>query len=556
VLRTDSLSVRGGSIDASDVALASPSWFEGLSLGRTSSSGLAAVAVVPALCGVWLLLAPDVVLSREMTWDLLFNLAGAWHLANGHVLHVDVYTPFGPLTFWPTLLGFQIVGATPVAFLVGQIAVLAGVFALAVPAAARRLPPLPAAIFVIYLVLLVLLPANVGDAPNAYSFAMSYNRWGWAVLAIVCLILFVAPRRTPATPWLDLSFTGLSIACLFLLKVTFAAAALAAVLLAVILVRHVRERARDWLALLAVAVGAMVPPVHEAYYGDLFRAEVERIDLTAHLNTIVANRSEFAVYAMIVLALAWLWQRGWTRFEAVASAVVLTGLGLAVLTQNAQVGDVPLGIVISLIGYTAVADAWRRHPAATTSELRILVMLALVGPLFSIGAAAKVLVGYYSAAMRTDALLTVSTTNLRGLAVPAHDHDVPRVLAAAGHVLEGSHRDPPLRDPIAQSEYVRSLVEAAELLAHQPVRVLVLDQVNPLPFMLGYPPPRGGHLWLTAEVSPLAADALLGDVDVVLVPKYSTFPSVTAYGLSTYGADLARRFPSRRETPHWTVLRR
>ncbi|WP_296378521.1 hypothetical protein [Reyranella sp.] len=28
--------------------------------------------------------------------------------------------------------------------------------------------------------LLVLRPANVGDPPNAYSFAMVYNRYGWS----------------------------------------------------------------------------------------------------------------------------------------------------------------------------------------------------------------------------------------------------------------------------------------------------------------------------------------------------------------------------------------
>ena len=41
------------------------------------------------LAAALLLIAPGAVLSRDMTWDLLFNLSGAWHIHNGHVPHVD-----------------------------------------------------------------------------------------------------------------------------------------------------------------------------------------------------------------------------------------------------------------------------------------------------------------------------------------------------------------------------------------------------------------------------------------------------------------------------------
>lgn len=39
---------------------------------------------------------------------------------------------------------------------------------------------MPAEPFVVFVCLLVLRPANVGDPPNAYSFAMVYNRYGWS----------------------------------------------------------------------------------------------------------------------------------------------------------------------------------------------------------------------------------------------------------------------------------------------------------------------------------------------------------------------------------------
>ena len=85
-----------------------------------------------------------------MTWDFLYNLSGAWHLQHGHVAHVDFHEPVGQLNFMLTLLGFELVGPTPFAFLVGVAVVAAVVFVSASLAAMRRLPVLPAALFVIF----------------------------------------------------------------------------------------------------------------------------------------------------------------------------------------------------------------------------------------------------------------------------------------------------------------------------------------------------------------------------------------------------------------------
>ena len=137
---------------------------ESLTLGETSAWMLAIAAGVPVLAGAWVLLASGLVLSREMTWDLLFNLEGAWHIEHGHVPHRDFHDPLGPLSFALTNLGFRFVGPTAMAFIVGELIALAMLFPVAVVAAAGRLAPLPAFLVVLYVGLLILQPANVGDA--------------------------------------------------------------------------------------------------------------------------------------------------------------------------------------------------------------------------------------------------------------------------------------------------------------------------------------------------------------------------------------------------------
>ena len=532
---------------------------ERLTRGDTSAWLVAIAAGIPVLAGVWVLLASGLVLSREMTWDLLFNLEGAWHIEHGHAPHRDFHDPLGPLSFALTNLGFRVTGPVPMAFIAGELIVLALLFPTAVVAAAGRLAPLPAFLVVLYVGLLILQPANVGDLLYAYSFAMSYNRWAWAALTILGLLLFVAPRGEKGRPWLDLAMAGGLVVFLFYLKITFAVVALGGMVAAIVIARHVRERWRWWSALVVLIVLIIAAPFNHPYLRDTSQFAMSgyaRVDLFGHLNVFAANRAEFTLYAATIGLLAWLWQSGRSGFEAVVSAALLTGIGMFVLSQNAQQADMPVGIVITALAYNTVAALGRGPRAVRPSELTTILLIVLVWPVMSVGASAKVLAGYYRATTKLPQLLMPDTFNLRGLAVPARDADVSDALARAGYEVRSPLREPPLRDPLAQGEYVETLIEAAALLNDRPQRILILDQVNPLPFVLGYPPPRGSTLWLSPHAPERAPHEVFDDVDVVLVPKYSTYAPGTAYLLDTYGGYLAQTFPVRTQSASWTFLRR
>src|SRR4051812_3690098 len=95
---------------------------------------------LPLLIGGGAMLLSPVVLSREMTWDFLFNLAGAWHVHLGQAAHVDFHDPLGALNFHLTALGFRLLGPQPAAFLVGTVMVTAAISTAAALVAWRRLP--------------------------------------------------------------------------------------------------------------------------------------------------------------------------------------------------------------------------------------------------------------------------------------------------------------------------------------------------------------------------------------------------------------------------------
>jgi hypothetical protein len=90
----------------------------------------------------------------------------------------------------------------------------------------------------------------------------------------------------------------------------------------------------------------------------------------------------------------------------------------------------------------------------------------------------------------------------------------------------------------------------------RPGGIVVLDQVNPLPFMLGWPPPRGGNLW-SGPAAPLRpADEVFAEADHVLIPKFSTYGAWTEQARLEYSAYLSQNFPESEETQSWIVLSR
>jgi hypothetical protein len=526
------------------------------SAAHTSSAALVAVlAGIPVLAAAWALLSPNVVLSHEMTWDFLFNLAGAWQLQHGHIAHLDFHEPVGELNFLLTWLGFGLVGPTPFAFLAGTTFVALGVFISATLAASRRLAAVPAVIFVVFTSLLVLMPANVGDLPNAYSFAMSYNRYGWSALCIVALILFLPPPATRGVA-IDLVNAGLLLTALFYLKVTYFAAGLALLGLAIVICRHVRAHLPAWAAVGGIVLANALAPWNYPYLIDILeavRAGAVRNSLSVHLNNVFASAEGYAPYVAALVVAGWMWVRGAASPRLPLAVAGILAIGAFTLSQNSQSHGLPLGIVIAFLLYGEI----RRRVGPSVP----LMSMLMVFPLFSIGTSAISLVGYHWHAERGHRLLVVERTQLKGLAVPAEGDGLLTAFAEGrtDYSLLNRARATQPRFELSSAEYVGTLSEAAAVLddgRRRPGGVVVLDQVNPLPFMLGWAPPRGGNLWSGPSAPVQPAGEVFAEADYVLIPKFSTYSAWTNQAQLEYGAYLAQNFAAREESRSWIVLSR
>jgi hypothetical protein len=523
---------------------------------NTSLPIFVALAALPVLAAAALVLSTDVLLSREMTWDLLFNLAGAWHLLKGHIPHLDFHEPVGALNFLLTRIGFALVGCTPFAFVAGAILVALAMFVSATAAAIVRLTFLPALLFVAFVSLLVLMPANIGDKPNAYSFAMSYNRYGWSALSILTLIFFL-PRRDAAQRYaLDVANAAALLAALFYLKITYFTAALGLLAVACFLCPHMRARLPAWLLVGGVLVANALAPWNGPYLSDILRAAdagAVRNSISFHLNNLLADVEGYAAYAALLGVAGWLYLRRLAPLSLPLGMAAVLGMGVLVLSQNAQSHGLPLGIAAAFLLYGHVHERW----GASVPALPALALLVLG----SIGADAFSLVGYYAQAKPNERVKVVTTSQLAGLAVPAERAGLLTAFASdpPNPSLLNAARREQSRYELSPAEYVTTLQEAAGLLQsarYAPGKIALLDQVNPLPFMLGWTPPRGGNLWSGPGAPVQPAEQLFADVDYVLIPKFSTYMAWTERAEREYGPYLAQAFPVRQETRSWVVLSR
>ena len=514
---------------------------------------------LPSVAATWAVLSPPMMLSRTMTQDLLFNLSGAWHVYSGHVAHVDFHDASGRLSFLLTALGLHLLGPVPFAFLVNVAIMSAALFTAAFLAAMRRLPLLPAAIFVLFASLLALMPANVGDRPEQYTFAMSYNRYGWSAYSILALILFVPPHEEEKDgTWIDIAIAGGLLAAMFYLKITYFAAGLATVGFAALFHPHVRRSWRAWLMVGALLVLNALAPHNRAYLTDILSwasSGAVRRAAMLHFNNFVAAIGQYGPYLAAVAVGAWMWWSGRATFRLPLTLVFLLVMSLLLLSQNSQAAGMPSAVVVLFVLYDRLRTAFASLP---NRDVAPWLLTLLLFPLFAVGSFATSIAGYHAYAHDGRGVYVVEHTNLRRLAVPSGPRGTFLSFSSSFDYPSRAQDAPaqPLYQ-LSDHEYVLVLLDAADLLAgRQPGGIVMLDSVNPLPFILGVEPARGANLWSTWSAPRRAAGEFLGGARYVLVPKFPTTPQWTDDMMRLYGGYLEEHFRWTAETRCWVLLTR
>jgi hypothetical protein len=236
-----------------------------------------------------------------------------------------------------------------------------------------------------------------------------------------------------------------------------------------------------------------------------------------------------------LISAIWVWRRELAPMRVPVAAAFLIAASAFLVAYNTQLRGMPLGIVVGFVLYNVVCE---KVASGEIEDVELYLAALLLYPLLVIGAVSASLVLYHRVATNQSGLYVVDHTNLRGLAVPSSSQRAGRDARA--------------------SEYINTILEAAAQFAGgSEARIQVLDDVNPLPFALGFAAPRGADVmyWMQSAPRRLTAD-MLTDTDYVLVPKAPADRSVTDKVLALYSESLAQQFPRRDETAHWILFSR
>ncbi|MDP2354466.1 MAG: hypothetical protein Q8M31_00150 [Beijerinckiaceae bacterium] len=502
---------------------------------RVSMANPAAVVLLGAATLFALLLAgPARTMTTVYVNDLFIFLDGAHRILAGQAPNRDFHTALGPLVFYLPAAGAWLSGSLGAAMPLATALLLAFFGPLSAYVLTSRLRPALALPLGILTLLIVATPVNTGESIGALSFAMFYNRVGWAAMMLL-LVMSLPPTRGPRL-WSDALCAAALVTLMLFMKATYGLVAFAFLGL-LLLDRH----ARGW-AIRALGLSVAAALAIEALWGgaagyveDLLLARGVSGSRTMADLTFAAVRHLADYMAFGLLVGLCLWVR-WSWRNALFFAFCATS-GLLILVQNSQ----PWGIMSLFAGSAVAIERLLR----TLEDRGGVPPFALAAPVIFLALTLPTIL-HNSAALGLHFHLAATRAG-EPFPMPGYrDVRLPRLWNMADHA--------------GSTGYLATLREGAKALESvpEPAAASVLDFVNPFSAGLGLEPPRGDSAWLHWERNVnarhhISGDALLGGTRLLMLPKHGINPEPLA---QLYADTIQNNFEPVLETNFWVIAQR
>lgn len=575
---------------------------------RSYRIAFALLVVCVALVGI-LLVKIGSIHQNGFGHDSPVLLDGGWRVLQGQRPHVDFYTPLGAVI--PLLVAFGMSVAEPStnALAYGSVLVFVILTLAAWCVAQSRMSAVNALVCAVFVGFVAVSPHPLGFGILNTSYAMIYNRFGFAILCILFVELFLpAAERTVRRDFLGGLLTGALIVILFFLKYTYFFAACAAVLMKVVFsfaandagfggksderkaagfASLIARRGRDmrsWLSGLVVGALLVFVPMmwflrfdFAALFADAqMVARARGATLSAEkLWGVINLRDNIIAFALLVLF--WLIIRQSVKrlagalYFKIKSTLILAATvvcSLMLIMTNYQWGEVPLFPVAALIVWESVARLMKVRKSGQTAADDVsgsnsgaypkpraylcswFVALALVGQIFIADAAS---VGYaawwhFKKADGLPAAQRFESKPLRDLIVT--------------HWGGGG--------TCTQAPYVEKINDALSMVKPRlkdDSRILVMDVNNPFSFGLGLPSPHGDALYWHygthfnsqngvnfTEQSHPPPEKVFADVTIVMIPKCAEEDETVQMMLKIYREYVLAHFYQDAESKYWIMM--
>jgi hypothetical protein len=493
--------------------------------------------------------------DRIIPWDLFLLLDGAWRILQGQRPHTDFYTAVGPIIYMVSALGLWLTGldVRGIGLANGIMGVGLGLWGWRL--ARSRVGVLPAAMLSIGVAILIVTPRPIDYPFNIVSPASSFNRYGYAMLALVMIEVFPLKtwkRQMPRQIWLGGASTGTLCALLLFLKVTYGLGAVCLLIMGLAVAGFERARVVSLILLFAVTTLAML-----AYLRfDMFRilsdyriaAGARAVPTYQITQAIVQNAPFFLALFLIAIAGTYFFT---TRFQSLKDRLYVSCITLAIWIcgtcisiTNTHCPAFHLAAFFALVLGDWLATSTALQEVSVCTNVRRLLLV----PLLCIAAFPVIIDG---------ASLIYSMLPLRNPAqrVIAHlpEKHLEKYLAVSGS-LEGNRG----------TEYFVEIEDGVQLLrrySRSTDSVMTLDFTNAFAFTLLRPVVRGGTPWMQygyqfTETSKPDAAWLYGNSACIMVAKKSMdWPWSYEALLRTYMPFVESHFQRFAESQYWVLYR-
>ena|GEM_PF-1003178 len=531
---------------------------------RTETRVILLGCLLAALAYTLPLILPGRTLSFKYVHDLMIFFDGAHRVLDGQLPNRDFHTPLGLLAYLLPALGLWLGG------LGGMMPLATAAFVLIflpllIHVCVSRLPLAFAVLFALFTVGLIVTPASIGE--TIPSFGMFYNRWGYALLAV--LFLLVLPqRRGQRRPWADAFVAAAVLLLTFYLKISYFAVAAGFTIL-LLLFQDSRKMA---LQALAIAVGGMAL-IHliwggtATYIGDIgMAAQVTGAVRASWLGIIRMTFENAGMIIPFLIVLGIAIARG-VSVRTLFLCAVMAAVGLLLYNQNFQgpgmMTLVPTAIVAALA--LPLSDTGSASDRFAPTALLLVAILALPTAILAVQ---SIFMHSYLAMRGGDPREYVADIDgflAQEVARPVPGdtgfEDARQIYRAGGADLNmlKTLRSQPLRQVLAQPEYFWTLQDGARLLREDPRlsgKVLALDMANPLNAVTGRSAPAGLDSWYHAartfnERTYRAPEKVFKDVDVVMVPVAPVDPASHLLLSRLYGSHIQRNYDLAASSDYW-----
>ena len=499
--------------------------------------------------------------TRVFGHDIFFLLENGWRVVNGQRPHVDYASAWGPVTFLIAGLGLTLSG-----FKVDGIGYGSAIFGLFISLwsyrlVRDRLEPIPRILISLYLIGLVVAPYPLGWGVFHTSYAMVYNRYGYALLGLIMLESFetVGGQKQETEEWIGGFSSGVAAGLALFLKITYFFVAVLLIGGSVILRGCSRRRLLGMIAgfpLVAVVMLAYLGFDIQAVLGDWKMAAGARAGSVSFL----ALKSKFIVNTPYLVMIAWLGFRGslaiensrlgGRNFQILLLAALVFAADMLLVFSNQQRTQLPLATIFSIIVVNKVVARNRtvQDPEADPARTSCRAALFLGGVLFLVQFALEF------SGLAYGAFLKAWPPNLHSVARFTEPRLVPLLL------YDG------LSEPSSNGrQYVTYVNEGICLLRNNTSMdetVLSMDMVNPFPYALGRRPAVGGiaaaaYRYTLSDMYHPSDEKYFGTANVVMVPKRPALPEVYFDGFyGIYEPGLRDRFRLVAESNMWYLYRR